>query len=383
MALTTNDIILGARGVHPAFHKTLVPDASFARFLTGYQRELVAKALERDQTFLAQQMAVGFGLSTSNRVGTVGAGVGGRPIDADVGVLSVVNEPVGTAAEVDVDGSDVVTLVSESVVASSTSTTLTKTAAGWTVNAYSNYTVVILSGTGAGQRRTISSNTATQLTVSQAWTTNPDTTSTFVVVDEVLESDKQFGAVAAAPFSAERVGYLVKVNASGTAYLDYTTPLVARYDVGIPLPQMHALIGGTVRMSGNDDDVAPLTLVDYGSRLSPHAPFAVYVMGNELFLCGTEEDWVDVESLDLRYVPVPPALTALTSTLLMPDSAYTALVNGAAFHAGLRVNGLPDVPKVDVNALASQKAESEAAFLKNVGKGKRSRFSVIKEWSGY
>lgn len=381
MALTLNDIILGARGAHPAFHKTLVPDASFARFLTGYQRELTAKALERDQSFLAQQMAVGFDLSTSNRVGTVGAGVGGRPIDADVGILSVVNEPVGTAAEVDVDGSDVVTLVSESVVASATSTTLTKTAAGWTVNAYSNYTVVILSGTGAGQRRTVSSNTATVLTVSQAWTTNPDTTSTFVVVDEVLESDKQFGAVASAPFTASRVGYLVKVNSTGTAYLDYTTPLVAKYDVGIPLPQMHALIGGTVRFT--TDATETLTLVGYESRHDPRAPFAAYVMGNELFLCGGEAEWTDITSLDLRYVPVPPALTALTSTLLLPDMAYTALVNGAAFHAGLRVNGLPDVPKVDVNALALQKAESELAFLRNIGRGKRNRFAVIKEWSGY
>lgn len=383
MALTLNDVVLGARGQHAAFHKSLVPDAALARFLTGYQRELVAKALEKDPTFLAQQMSVGFDLSTSNAFGTVGAGVGGRPIDADVGMLSVVNEPVGTAAEVDVDGSDVVTLVSESVVASATSTTLTKTAAGWTVNAYANYTVVITGGTGAGQRRTISSNTATVLTVSQAWATNPDTTSTFVVVDEVLESEKSFGAVASAPFSAQRIGYLVKVNAAGTAYLDYTTPLVARYDVGIPLPQLHHLIGGTVRFAADNDSKETLTLVDYASRHDPRAPFPAYLMGNELFLCGGEAEWNGVGSLDLRYVPVPPALTALTSTLLLPDMAYQALVNGAAFHAGLRVNGLPDVPKVDVNALAAQKAESEAAFLKNVGKGKRSRFSVIKEWSGY
>jgi hypothetical protein len=316
-------------------------------------------------------------------VGTVGAGVGARPIDADVGILSVVNEPVGTAVEVDIDGSDVVTLVSESVVASSASTTLTKTAAGWTVNAYANYTVVILSGTGAGQRRSIASNTATVLTVTQAWATNPDTTSTFVVVDEVLESDKQFGAVASAPFSASRLGYLVKVNSAGTAYLDYTTPLVARYDVGIPLPQMHVLMGGTVRNASDNDSTDVLTLVDYAARHDPRAPYAAYVMGNELFLCGGEAEWTNVGSLDLRYVPVAPALTALTSTLLLPEMAYTALVNGAAFHAGLRVNGLPDVPKVDVNALAEQKAESEMSFLRNVGKGKRNRFTVIKEWSGY
>ena len=380
MALTLNDIVSGVRGMHPAFHRSLVPDATIARYLTGYQRELVAKGLERDQTFLAQQMSIVFAIASANA--TAGAGVGQRPIDADVGVLSTVNEPLGTAAEVDVSGSDVVTLVSESVVASATSTTLTKTAAGWTSNAYANYTVVIVSGTGVGQRRTVASNTATVLTVSQAWTTTPDTTSTFVVVDEVIESDKQFGAVASAPFSTTRLGYMVKVNASGTAYLDYTTPLVGRYDVGIPLPQNHAVIGGTVRLSDDDDTTYPLTLVDYQSRFEGHASFPVYMMGNELFLTGGEAEWEDVVSLDLRYIPVPPALTALTDNFLLPDHAYTALACGAAFHAGMRVNGMPDVPKIDLNALAAQKAEAETAFLRNLGKNKRNRLTVIKPWGG-
>lgn len=379
MALTLNDVVLGVRGQHPTFQKSLVPDATIARFLTGYQRELVAKCLDKDATFLAQQMSVGFAITAT----VAGAGVGQRPIDADVGILSTVNAPVGTAVEVDVSGSDVSILVSESVIASATATTFTKTGAGWTTNAYANYTVVITSGTGVGQRRTVASNTATVGTVTEAWATIPDTTSTFVIVDEVLESEKQFGVVTGAPFAVDRLGYAVKVNAAGTAYLDYTTPLVARVDVGIPLPQMHHLIGGSVRLNDNTDETAPLTLVDYQSRHLPHAPFAAYVLNNTLFLCGGESEWGEVGSLDLRYVPIPPALTALTTPFLLPEMAYTALVNAGAFHAGLRVNGLPDVPKVDVNALAAQKAESELAFLRNVSKGKRSRYTVIKPWSGY
>ena len=380
MALTLNDIVSGVRGMHPAFHRSLVPDATIAKFVTGYQRELVAKGLERDQTFLAQQMSIGFALSDTNAI--AGAGVGQRPIDAEVGVLSTVNDPVGTAAEIDVSGSDVVTLVSESVVASATSTTLTKTAAGWTTNAYATKTLVIVSGTGVGQRREIASNTATVATVTQAWTTTPDTTSTFVIVDEVIESDTQFGAVAFAPFSSTRLGYMVKVNASGTAYLDYTAPLVGRYDVGIPLPQHYAVIGGTVRLTDDDDNAYPVSLVDYQSRFEGHSSFPVYVMGNELFLVGGEEEWADAVSIDLRYVPVPPALTALTSTFLLPDHAYPTLVNGAAFHAGMRVNGMPDVPKIDLNALAAQQAASEEAFLRTVGKNKRNRTTIIKAWGG-
>ena len=64
-------------------------------------------------------------------------------------------------------------------VASATGTTLTCTGKTWPTNGWANYEVRILTGTGAGQIRTVASNTGTVLTVSAAWTTNPDATSTF------------------------------------------------------------------------------------------------------------------------------------------------------------------------------------------------------------
>ncbi|MFO0476592.1 MAG: glycosyl hydrolase family 28-related protein [Alphaproteobacteria bacterium] len=54
-----------------------------------------------------------------------------------------------------------------------TSTTLADTGKTWTTNEWTNYQVRIVSGTGSGQTRTISSNTSTALTVSSAWTTTP------------------------------------------------------------------------------------------------------------------------------------------------------------------------------------------------------------------
>ena len=57
--------------------------------------------------------------------------------------------------------------------------TLTDWTESWPVNGWTNYQVRIVSGTGAGQIRTISSNTATALTVSSAWTVNPDVTSVY------------------------------------------------------------------------------------------------------------------------------------------------------------------------------------------------------------
>jgi len=60
-------------------------------------------------------------------------------------------------------------------------TTLTNAAKTWTVNQWANSQVRITAGTGAGQVRTIASNTATVLTVSSAWTTTPDATSVYSI----------------------------------------------------------------------------------------------------------------------------------------------------------------------------------------------------------
>jgi hypothetical protein len=46
---------------------------------------------------------------------------------------------------------------------------------------WTNYQVRIKSGTGAGQIRTIASNTATVITVSAAWAINPDATSVYAI----------------------------------------------------------------------------------------------------------------------------------------------------------------------------------------------------------
>jgi hypothetical protein len=59
--------------------------------------------------------------------------------------------------------------------------TLTQSTKNWTVNQWTNYQIRITGGTGAGQIRTIASNTATVITVGAAWTTAPDATSTYSI----------------------------------------------------------------------------------------------------------------------------------------------------------------------------------------------------------
>lgn len=60
-------------------------------------------------------------------------------------------------------------------------TTMTNIAKAWGVNMWANYQLRIISGTGAGQIRSIASNTSTVLTVSAAWTVNPDATSVYSI----------------------------------------------------------------------------------------------------------------------------------------------------------------------------------------------------------
>lgn len=69
---------------------------------------------------------------------------------------------------------------------SGTATTLTDTGAGqyggtWTTNMWANYQIRIVRGTGQGQVRTISSNTATAITVSVDFDINPDSTSEYYI----------------------------------------------------------------------------------------------------------------------------------------------------------------------------------------------------------
>lgn len=59
--------------------------------------------------------------------------------------------------------------------------TIDNSAKAWTTNQWANFQIRITAGTGAGQSRTISSNTGTSITVSAAWTTTPDATSQYSI----------------------------------------------------------------------------------------------------------------------------------------------------------------------------------------------------------
>lgn len=65
--------------------------------------------------------------------------------------------------------------------------TLTDSGESWTTNEHAGRLVAIVAGTGAGQVRSISSNTATVLTVGSAWGTQPDGTSEYAIGEDWQE----------------------------------------------------------------------------------------------------------------------------------------------------------------------------------------------------
>jgi hypothetical protein len=63
--------------------------------------------------------------------------------------------------------------------------TLTDTGKSWTTDQHLGRVVKITAGTGSGQSKRISANTATQLTVESAWSTAPDATSQYKIVHDL------------------------------------------------------------------------------------------------------------------------------------------------------------------------------------------------------
>lgn len=79
---------------------------------------------------------------------------------------------------------------------SGTSTTLTDSTKNWTPNLFTGGKIFIHTGTGYGQIRDISSNTATEITVSSSWDTTPDSTSRYVITGLVTVDNSSAGSSA-------------------------------------------------------------------------------------------------------------------------------------------------------------------------------------------
>lgn len=104
---------------------------------------------------------------------------------------------------------------------SGAATTLTDSTKVWSSNCWALYTVRITSGTGAGQWRVVSANTATALTVG-TWTTNPDATSVYALTPLLDSGTATAGASTTLTDSGKSWGVNVFSTTVASAMLEIT-----------------------------------------------------------------------------------------------------------------------------------------------------------------
>lgn len=384
MALTLGTVITAARDRHPAFTKNRVPDAVLARELTGFQRRIISKAADLDSNFVAQQCSIIFATSPGNAPNAVQAGSGGGlPADeSQPNVVAVAFQDTGPLVELDSDAALV--LFSDTVITSVTTTTLTKTGAGWAVNVFANKWVLILTGPAKATLRQILSNTATVLTIStgsdgQQWNPLPvGGADLFRIVDSIVTVDGGVDVVTEITPTETRRGFLVKLDAQGRPFIDAAVPIVATFDRGVFLPPYERVIGGTVRHMA-DTLISKLVIRPYRMRFQYGPDYTVWLENGQMFLCGAIQDWQNASQIDLRYVPNAPDFTRTTDLFLLDDDAYDMLVWRAAYIAAQRVNAMPDVERIDVAFMKTELDDAQENFMSSVGAHNRAYPVYVKD----
>ncbi|MBS1150190.1 MAG: uncharacterized protein H6Q89_1888, partial [Myxococcaceae bacterium] len=103
-------------------------------------------------------------------------------------------------------------------------TTLTDSSRAWVAGQWLGWSLYLTAGTGIGQVREIAGNTATQLTVSQAWGTNPNATSGYAIIHPPAVTGAGTGSTATTLSDTSQAwavnqwaGYTVNILTGGTA----------------------------------------------------------------------------------------------------------------------------------------------------------------------
>lgn len=381
MSLTAGQIIEAARFSHPAFDVACVPASVGARFVNEAQRRLLVAAHQRNPTYLVKRWVIT--LLPGQDVAQVGAGTGvGAPLVPGTTFLERETVNVGSAATVNPDNT---VLVSERAATAATSNSLIDLTATWTINDYVGMLVEILAGTGAGQVRQILSN-GTDTLVVPTWDQIPDTTSTFVITtNEEVVSGSVGVALGNAPQTSTVPSFLVLLDSAGQPYLDLSTPIQVPISLGIPLPPNYYVNHGLVRFlqDGNYPDQSQvLTLTSLDNQVRPPLPFCACIVGETLQLLRPFEQWRQVQSLELPYLPLAPTVTGANDLLILPDTAEEALVQMVALRMAERAKAMGRLGDPSVFADFKERSQvNESLYLDTVaGAGRALVSSVVSMW---
>jgi hypothetical protein len=245
-------------------------------------------------------------------------------------------------------------------------TTVGNSTLNMVVNLYNGATVRISTGTGAGQERTVASNTASTLTVATQWSIQPDTTSFFLIAGSTWE----FGASSnASPVSfavPNREGVTVHISGRAANVVDeecaYELSPLTRWTIlgatgtaldtdvpGQPIFGLYPIGAGSIEVLGiaftdltntRSITAGTLTLAYWDELLGPSTILLSAAMGttDTSFTVATaiSASIGDLVQIDAEVMVVQAALTSSTTVPVLRASHGTA----AASHSAVPVTGV-------------------------------------------
>lgn len=111
----------------------------------------------------------------------------------------------------------------------------------------------------------------------------------------------------------------------------------------------------------------PIDLIDAAQRFAPNGPrAAAWQMGNNLFLRGRYEDWINYGSVTIRYVgglAAEGANEAKAANMTLPDESELACVENTALFMAKRGHNDPKLPPIDLGAFKATADEAESDYL--------------------
>jgi len=208
--------------------------------------------------------------------------------------------------------------VPETAVAIHSPTTAGNGSLEMTVNAYRGLTARITRGTGAGQQRTIATNTATTVTLSTAWNVEPDATSFFAIA----EASWHFAALA----SSSPVEFTIP-NLGGET-VEITGRAANAYDVECS-PELSIVTRWQIGGAGESDaDVPPAPVFGIGAGKAAGTVELSSISFSDL----TNTHTISAGTLTLYYwdeIQGTPGIT-LAAAMVTGDQGLTLSASGPA-----------------------------------------------------
>ena len=193
-------------------------------------------------------------------------------------------------------------------------TTIGRSDQNWLDNDYVGKTVAITTGTGAGQVRNISANTATTLTTATAWTTTPNSSSTFRIADP--GANKEWSYVSRYAVTLANAALYAAVNEFPNASL-YDLDALGDDTANYTNATEPSASGAEILASEAGEALSSTAITDYASaamveRAGMRAASAEISAGGSVFL---GVDSVDIPTMGAMVTNTGKGVTVYRSTV--------------------------------------------------------------------